>query len=68
MTDIPQWAREPSNVKYVSTGYHAAVIGPVILGFVTVVVSLCTSWLNHRDAACDTVERKFKVGVFLRNC
>ena len=68
VTDIPQWAREPSNAKYVSIGHHAAVIGPVILGFVTVVVSLCTSWLNHRDAACDTVERKFKVGVFLRNC
>ena len=68
VTDIPQWAREPSNAKYVSIGHHAAVSGPVILGFVTVVVSLCTSWLNHRDAACDTVERKFKVGVFLRNC
>ena len=61
VTHIPQWAREPSNAKYVSIGHQAAVNGPVILTFVTVVVSLCTSWLNHRDATCDTVERHFKV-------
>ena len=61
VTHILQWAREPSNAKYVSIGHQAAVNGPVILTFVTVVVSLCTSWLNHQDAACDTVERHFKV-------
>ena len=61
MAHIPQWAREPFNAKCVSTGHQAAVSGPVTLGFVTVAVSLCTSWLRHPYVACDTVERKFKV-------
>ena len=59
---IPQWGREPFNAKCVSTGHQAAVSGPVIFWFVTVVVSLCTNWIGHQPVVCDIVERKLKVG------
>ena len=52
---IPQWLMELSNGKSVSIGPLTTAVGLPTSVFATVVLSLCTSCLQHVTAICDTV-------------